>query len=248
MRFPKVEPTLDFEKVLSFFRQEAPVDNKEIVEWMQESAAVNALLDQRMEEYNRYSNMVSASGDANIPGVYVDDIRFKRETGWTVYRRGYAYVYSPPVGTVRVDNRSGRTIIARNYLAWAGVRANNTYQWNGLLAKWRSLARTPIRSTIGFINFYGIIAPHFFVQEPSNRTESIESTIVISSSEEQEVTLTFRDPNDYTRVLDEAKINVGAGVYEIRYANASYPAVPPVVVEVQPQKPTALRSFTVETR
>jgi len=245
--FSDLKATLSFADVLNYIKGRAPIDGTEIVDWMQETGAVKALLDQRLAEYNRHSQLVADTGDGKYPAVYVEDMRYKTETGYTVYDRGYA-IAQTPIGNVNVNNYSHRTIIGRDFIGWGGVRARRHYQWPGILAKWKSLARTPITSTIGFLEWFDQVAPNFFVQNPPNKTETIYCRQVISSSASQTAIIRFRDPMDYTRVLDEAKVQLDAGTFNLEYLIASYPAVPPVVIEIAPQKPSALNSFVVQPR
>ena len=245
--FSDLKPTLSFADVLNYIKGRAPVDGTEIVDWMQEAGAVKAVFDQRLAEYNKHSLIVGDTGDGNIPGVYVEDMRYARTSGYTVYNRGYATAQTP-IGNVNINNNSYRTIIGRDFIGWGGVKAKYKYQWNGALLKWRSLARTPITSTVGFVQWYDQVAPNFFVQNPPNQTETVYCQQTISSSASQTATIRFRDPMNYTRVLDEAKVQLDAGTFNLNYLIASYPAVPPVVVEIVPQKPSALNNFIVQSR
>ena len=246
-RFPQLGTVLDHIEAINKIKKIVPVDNTEIVEWLQETGAMNAILDARMEEYNKYSQMVVKSGDGNIPGVFVCDMRFYGVSGYTVCSQGYTPCQTP-LGTIRCTNNRGTLIMSSNFIGWAGVKAGYSYQWNGCLAKWNSIANTPITNKVGFINFHGIIAPQFFVQRPPQQTEAILCSIRLGSASDQSVKIVFRDPNDYTRVLDEATINVSRGEYSINYGVASYPAVPPILVEIQPSTNTTMNSFTVNAR
>ncbi|GAH62729.1 unnamed protein product, partial [marine sediment metagenome] len=165
LSFPGVSPTLDPREALIQIRAEMPLVPGEIVEWMQIAGAENAVMQARIQEYNRLgSELDGNSGDPYIPGVSVQDIRFSgRQTGSSVKSRGYA-VASTPRGDFRVPAYGKSPGVFRDLISWGSSPTLLTAQWVGNLLKWRSLAETPIRQTVGFYrdNAWNV-APNFFV-------------------------------------------------------------------------------------
>jgi len=244
--FPDLPISIDVKDIIPEIRSRIPSDGTEITDWMHDSSADNAILQAFEDEYNKYSEIRTGSNDPASPGLVVVNTRFYGgQPGYTVNSRGYA-LGRAPIGEFRAPNRRGTILIGENYIGWAGVNAWGGYQWTGKLAQWIRLAATPITSRIRFPNLGFGPMPNFFVQMPRGATERVTVTMAVSSSTSQNISIAFRDPNNYSRVLDEAVINVGAGQFEIVYTIASYPAVPPVVVEAAPRVNTVLDRFVVE--
>jgi len=246
--FPFLKPALDPKEVLTDIQSIAPIDGREVVEWMQIAAAENAVLSARVTEYNRLgSNLMSGSGDSYIPGVYVDDSSFRSQLGSQITSQGYGVVITPR-GTYNVPVRGKQTGIFRDHLTWGSISWVSVVQWIGNLLKWRSLAKTPIKQSVGFyMDSIGNVAPLFVLQQTSRPKIFARAIITLTSSSSQTVVINFRDPNDYTRVIANVKANVGAGTYDIKIRFIAFPFVPPMVAEIQPQDKvqTKLESYEV---
>ena len=234
--FPRLGKVLATEDAAEKLRQEAPVDRSEIVEWMHDSASATAVMSAREVEYNKHSQVETRSSDGYIPGVRLSSLAFERVSGYTYWSRGYARAFTP-VGTVNVPRMSLVPIVGRDFLGWAFAGPRHWIQWTGVLAELKRLASS-ITSPVGFPNFWGRVAPFWVLQQPSRETQRAEVRIIVDSDRAQRMRITFRDPNDYTRVIDAGEIDVPRGRSEIRFIIASYPAVPPVVNEMKPEDGT----------
>jgi len=245
--FPRLGKVLATEDAVEKIRQEAPVDRTEIVEWMHDSCVATAVMSAREAEYNKHSQVETRSSDGYIPGVRLSSLAFERVSGYTYWSRGYARAFTP-VGTVNVPRMSLRPIVGRDFLGWAFAGPRHWIQWTGVLAEVRRLADR-ITSPVGFPNLWGRVAPFWVLQQPSRETQRAEVRMVFDSDRDQRIRITFRDPNDYTRVIDAGEIDVPKGRSEIRFIIASYPAVPPVVNEMKPEDNTrsVLDRFEVRT-
>lgn len=247
--FPELPLALDSSSLLPLIKSAMPVDDVEIVDWMQHSTADNAILTARMDEYNKHSRIDGVAGDPYIPGVRVSDIYFISRPRADVVSRGYGELASPR-GNLRIIPGSGETLITPDLLAWGGVKPFPTegIQWTGELLKWRELAKTPITTPIGFPSFEGIATPNFFLQAPEEESGRVRISQIIASDKEQRIPISFRSPSNYTKVIDESTIRLDKGITEISYVIASYPSVPPVVFQAQPGKgcTTTLNEYHVE--
>ncbi len=243
LSFPEVRPTLDPLEALAQIRTEKPLVPGEIVGWMQIAGAENAVLQARMREYNRLgSEMDAQSGDPYIPGVSVGDVYFpSRLRGASVRSQGFA-VASTPRGDFRVPALGKSTGIFRDLISWGSAPRLYSAQWIGNLIKWRSLAETPIRQTVGFYrDNAGNTAPNFFVQQPTRPALSVTVRQRISSDKDQTLNINFRDPTNYSKVMGSKSIAVARGENEVVYSLSAFPYVPPTVAELQPQNGTSTK-------
>lgn len=247
--FSGLPVALDSSSLLPLIKREIPEDRVEVVEWMQRSAADNAILTARMEEYNRYSRIDGSAGDGYIPGVRVSDVHFISRERSEVANLGYGELVSPQ-GRARVIPLSGKALITPNLLAWGAIdKLPTSYiQWPAKVLKWRELASTPIRNTIGFPSFAGIVAPNFFTQSPDEESKRVRVRQVMASDKDQRMPIYFRSPSNYTKIIDEQTIHLSKGTTEIEYIIASYPSVPSVIFHAQPEngRETALNEYYVE--
>ena len=221
---------------------EAPVDGVEIVDWMHECAAANAVLFGVMEEYDRLSSrLLATSSDPYIPGVALSsDFKFRSDLARTVDRRGYSVVMTP-VGTFNVPEEGCITLAKGNFLGWAaGTRIRGAYmQWKGTLMRWLELASKPVKERVRCANIDGLVAPQFFsipgpLALPVNRT-----TVVVTSNKPQTVLLRGRSPTEYGTLMFDLKQDIPAGQSSILYRVLGLPRATAHVLEVQPQKGTA---------
>jgi hypothetical protein len=246
--FPKFKVALDPNEVLPEVERYAVVDGVEVVEWMHVATAENAVMQARINEYNLLgSQMVGQSGDPYVPGVQVEDIKYSSELGATVSARGYGVAITP-AGNFNVPSLRKAVGIFKNLLSWGSISAVYGAQWIGNLLKWKSLASTPINQVVGFyMDARGNVAPQFFLQSPPAPRLTATVRVVLECNSKQTVTINFRDPSDYTRVVASRSADVPDGQSEITFTLTSFPYVPPLVSEVQPQDSvqTKLDSYTV---
>lgn len=246
---PDIRPALHPEEVLPLIQSMAPIDGREVVEWMQISAAENVVMQARIAEYNALgSQMTGTSGDAYVPGVVVEDIKFQAIMGADVATQGYAPVVTPR-GNFNVPNLGKSPGIFRDLISWGSISYNvGGIQFTGNLLKWKDLASTPIQQTVGFyMDKKGNTAPLFFVQQPTRPALTVVVKQTYTSNDKQTITINFRDPTDYTKVLGSKQVDVPAGTAEVSYTVSAFPYVPPVVAELQPKDnvQTKLESYTV---
>ena len=237
-----VKPYVVDAEAREWIAREAPVDGFEIVEWMHECAAANAVLFGVMEEYDRLgSTLLAASADPFIPGLALSsDFKFKSDRADTVDRQGYSVVMTP-VGTFNVPNEGSITMAKGNFLGWAagtGIRGR-IIQWIGTLMRWVDLASKPVKERVRCANIAGLVAPQFFnipapLAMPMNRT-----TVVVTSDKPQTVLLRGRSPANYGTVLFDFKQDIPAGQSSILYRVLGLPRATAHMLEVQPQKGTA---------
>jgi len=238
------EPLFDRPSALfDHFKNEIPFDEPDVVEWMLYATANNAWNLARASEYERSGSLfIAKSDDPYIPGLRIEDIYFRSETGTTVAERGYAVVVTPN-GNIDVPVPGKKTIITPNLLGWASVSVAYYYQWVGTLIKFKDLTKNP-ESRIGFPISFGVdgksymVGPLFIVHEPSRRAFRNVVQMSITSDKPQTVTLTFRDVNDYTISYATLRLNVQSGQNEVQFKIRSLFGVPPMVVEIQPEDNT----------
>ena len=239
--FLHLPPALDSRDYMKQVTAQYPVDGREIVGWMQLSTADAAILDARCEEYNRLgSQLISTSNDSYIPGTVIEDINFRSETGSTVSSRGYG-IADTPRGSFRVSAAGKGDGIFSDLLTWGSAPWVGISQWTGNLLKWKSLANTPISSAVGFPSTSGLSAPQYVVLQsarPALRV-AVEQGFTVNAA--QRVMLTWRDPNNFTRVLAQDWVDLPAGTSQLSYNVMSFPYVPPVVYHMQPADQTQTR-------
>ena len=246
--FPQLEASVDPEPYMKYFSEKYKIDGTEVVEWMIDSAANNAIASARVQEYNRIgSNLAASHGDGAIPGVVVSDCRFRSEYGHYVSSRGYAVAITPR-GNFNVPVLKKNNGIFRDLLTWASTTYTGYIQYGGFLAKWIELASTPIRSSVGFIkDTRGNVAPQFFNQLPPRPKMTVTVRQTFQSSNNQTISIAFRNPTDYTNVLGTKSFDVPAGTNQVSYTLTSIPYTPPVVAHIQPEDHinTTLEEFVV---
>lgn len=245
--FPELPLALDSLAIQPMIEREAPVDDVEIVGWMHESAADNAILTARLDEYNRHSQIAGRSGDGYIPGVRVSDISFARTSGYTVARNRAGTLITPR-GRLSIPLGGGNTLITPDFLSWGGIRSASGIQYSCQGLKWLRLATTPITDSIGFPSYGGIAAPNFFLQRPDEEGSRVRVSQVIASNIAQSLPVTFRSPSNYTSVVDTGTLSLDRGVSEISFIVASYPSVPTVMLNAAPRSgaQTVLREYRAE--
>ncbi|RLG86311.1 MAG: hypothetical protein DRO39_03500 [Thermoprotei archaeon] len=218
------------------YNMEVEGDNSYVVDTIatHNCHAANVVISARMEEYKRLgSSLVGASDDPFIPGLKVEDIRFRSERGRDVAARGYA-VLETPRGSVNVPVPGKATAVFRDLLAWGAVLEAFLVQWTGVLLKWRELATNP-GDRVAFPSFRGLAAPQFFVHSSSVPAPVNIARFSITTDRPQTITIRARNVNDYTDVMFEDRIQLGEGRNEVELPIFGFPVVPAMVIEIQPE-------------
>jgi len=232
---------------------QAPIDGTEIVGWMQEAAAYNAVLDAMAEEYSKAGSFFSSRvGDGLIPGVGIGSgsqaVRFRSVTASTVGgQRGAYFVaggrefFCPEYGAA--------TAVLRDMFAWAAIPGKYAIQWVAALMRWLrdELAKTPINNRIRFANLGGLVSPNFFIVQSEVPPPAQMVSIGFTSNRDQKVGFQMRSYSDFTSVLHSDTIDIPAGESTVDYFIFGFPFIEPWVAHFQPQPETqtVLDSLTV---
>lgn len=220
-------------------KEVAPVDGVEVVGWMQEAAAYNAVFDSMCDEYSRLgSYLISRVGDGLIPSVGVGSgdrrVMFTSVTATTVAGQGGAYVvakdrrfFCPEYGKA--------TIAIEDVLAWAAIPGRYAIQWTAALLDWAELAGLPVTDRVRFGACGGLIAPNFF--SCATRVPAPMGTyrIGLTSDKPQTVAIKGRDTKGaFQDVLFEDSFDIEAGESEVIYNVFGIPFSPSFTMELQP--------------
>jgi len=243
--FPQFGRALATEDIVKQIESQYPSDGSEIVAWMHESTAATAVLTAREAEYNVHSQVETADGDGNIPGVRTRSMAFVSTSSYNY--QSYGATLRSPAGTMTLRPFTLSPVIGKDFLGWACASTPYGVQWHAALGEFIRLADT-ITQAVGFPNINGLVAPFFVLQQPKDRTERAKVTMVFNSDRDQKVKIAFRDPNNYTRVIDEGEISIPAGQSTVEFYVASYPSVPPVVNHMQPANGTRVSLNRFETK
>lgn len=231
-----VPPAVDSSDARAVIAEEVPVDGSEVVEWMHYAAADNAVLDVFAQSVEDNGGQIGfRSGDGNIPGVRESRSFYAvSEPGYRVRSRGYAVVVTPH-GRVSIPVGGKRTIVYRDFLGWAAVPAAYYVQYIISLLRWVRLPRAPIRRKMPFPSSHGRVAPNFIVVSTRVPAPTAILRMVLTSSKKQRMLVRGRSTGDYTRVYFEKTIDVEEGEAEYVLAVTAFPAVPAMVLELQPE-------------
>ena len=236
--FPWLPTAVSSKEVLPSVQSEAPIDGKEIVEWMQLATAEGAILDGACEDYNRLgSQLLSGSNDAYIPGLRVGDLRGSSVIGSTVVRQGYGTVITPR-GNFNVPVGGSATGIFSDILAWARLKWAGAVQWLLSLLHWRDLASTPINERVRFPNLDGAVAPQFFKVGCMFPPPAMMMHIGFTSDRDQRIALVGRSPGNYTNQVFSDTIDIPAGQSTMDYLLIGGLPISAFVLHIQPQDNT----------
>lgn len=235
---PWTPVAIDSSAVLEFIREEAPEDGREVVAWMHVAASDNSVFDAMAQEYNRLgSELLSASGDAYIPGVRCGNLMAVSVTGSVVREQGYGEVETPR-GRFRVPVGGKATFASGDILAWAAMPLCDLIQWVLTLLQWRDLASAPVSERVRFASSGGRVAPNFF-HIPQTMAPIRTLRIGLTSDKWQTVTIRGRGvKGSYERVLFEDSFEIDAGESEVVYNVIGFPFVPAFTLELQPSDNT----------
>lgn len=235
--------TLDFSEMLSWVMSNYRVNGSDVLEWMQYATACNALLDRFQQDYAG-SFVETATGDGYIPGIRLEDIRFKSERGEYVAKNGATVI--TPYGSVKVPVPGKSTIIYKDFIAWAAVVNSWVEQFAGVLLKYLDLVKNP--RNIGIPDFNGAVPSVFFEHSPQIPVPFNRVKLVVSTNKKNDLNLVFRNVNDYTQKVGSKTINIpGKGTYEILMNLFGFPYIPDLVVQFQPSDytNTVLKEWTI---
>lgn len=233
--FPRISKEYRSQNLIEEFREEAPSDDVEMVDWMHRSAAEAAVLSGWAAEYNRNSLVNIDSGDPTAPHdlIGVQDFNFDPTEGRNVASSGSA-TFRTPDREVSIANDSGQLAFGPDNIGAGAVRARaGNYQWNGKVAQFKELAETPIEEPIRFPKLDNFNMPNVFNQAPPERSEQQKVSFNLSSAQEQDVRFAFRNPNDYTQKVTENTLTVPEGTSQVEFQISATPAVPPVLTEME---------------
>lgn len=136
--------TYNHEKILSIIKREAPVDGREIVEWMQYAGAANILGEKLASRIKSVTNtyLKWVSGDPYIPGVRNDEYRVESIPG---YQANYARIYRD--GRVVLTVPYGEKGISKDLKVQGLYRWRRRMQWLFDVIK-NEIPRLPIQESI----------------------------------------------------------------------------------------------------
>lgn len=231
--FPDISKEFRADNLVEEFREMAPSDGVEMVDWMHQSAAETAVLTGWAEEYNRNSLVNVDAGDPTAPHdlIGVPDINFDPTPGRQV--NGSSATMRLPNRNVQIPDGTGQLVVDEDLIGAGSVKADKSYQWNGKVAQFRELAKTPIEEPVRFPELSNFNLPNVFDQAPPGSAEAAKVTFNLSSNTNQDVRIAFRNPNDYTQRVAEQTVNVPEGTSQVEFELASSPEVPPLVTEME---------------
>jgi len=239
-KFLNYSLTTFFEEALDEISADVPVNGIDIVEWMHEvTADLIAMEAMATTHENNGGHITFTSGDGKIPGVKLDSrTYFRSDTGKTVASRGYAILITP-YGEYKVPNPGKLTIAIRDFLLWAYAKAGRwSYQWPGGILRFD---RLPILSRLSRIRdlassiISGFSAPTFVYVNTAGFSPFESLDLSVSSSKDQTIVLTARDPGNYANKIFSTKLEVSKGTSEHKIRIISFPRVSPFVLEMQPE-------------
>lgn len=234
-----VPPLTNSEDAREFIAEEAPVDGEEVVEWMHYAAADMAVMEVFAQSVEDNGGRISfRSGDGYIPGVRESSSFYViSERGSTVRSRGYARVRTP-YGVVNVPVGGKKTIVFKDFLAWAALPWTGWIQFTISLLRWLKLPRAPITKKMPFPSSYGKSAPNFIVVSTRVPTPIATMRMVVTSDKDQKMVLRGRSTSDYTRTYFEKELEIESGEAEYTLILSAFPVLPSFVLELQPQDGT----------
>lgn len=234
-----VKTAIDSSEVLESIRSEAPTDGNEVVEWMHFAAADMAIVSALSADYNRVGGRIRyASGDGYIPGVRCGRLRVQSVRGSAVRNRGYAIVYTPR-GSFRVPVGGKTTYANRDILAWSTLPAAYRIQFVITLIQYTKLPKAPINRRVRFASCHGRTAPIFVTCQTRVPSPIMVLKFGISSNKSQKLMIRGRgDSGSYEKVYFEDSLNVEQGQSEYEFVVSSFPMVPKMTIEFQPEDRT----------
>ena len=249
--FPEIRKEFRARNVIDDIREKAPEDGEEIVGWMQNTAADAAVLTSWADAYGENSSVDVATGDPTAPHdiIGVSDYNFEPTPGRSVSSSGSA-TFRTPDGEVEIANNDSRLVASEDSMGWGSVKADDSYQWEGKVAQFKDVAKTPIENPVQFpeVGGGGGKVPNIINQSPPGSSEQAQVSFNVSANEQKKVDFKFRNPNNYAEVISENTFTVPEGTSNVQFNVSSTPAVPPLVAEMKPKSNTqSVESYTVQT-
>lgn len=245
--FPWLPKAVKSEDILPTIKETAPVDGREIVDWMQRAAAEAAVLDGTCEDYNRLGSLlIYAATDPYLPGIRCGDLTVRSISGASVQAAGGTTIMTPR-GNFNVALPGKATGIFSDILAWARLSWAGSIQWLLSLLQWKDLAKTPINSQVRFVNLGGAVAPHFATVSPRVPAPLVMMRIGMTTDTPQSIEVKGRSLSDYTGVLFSDKFDIDSGESETLYGVLGFPFVGDFLLEMQPQDNTQTVLDYIET-
>lgn len=231
--FPDISKEFRSDSLVEEFREKAPSDEVEMVDWMHQSAADAAVLTGWAREYNRNSLVHVDSGDPTAPHdlIGVQDLNFDPTPGREV--NNSTATMRTPNREVDIEDGSGKLVADEDLIGAGSVKADDSFQWNGKIAQFKELGKTPIEEPVRFPELSGFNLPNVFDQAPPEGSENARVKFNLSSNSDQQVRIAFRNPNDYTERVAEETVDVPEGTSKVEFEIASSPEVPPLVAEME---------------
>lgn len=250
--FPEVSKEFRAPNLIQEFKSRSPNDGVEIVDWMHESAADAAVLNGWQSEYNKNSQLNVTSGDPTAPHdlIGVGDFNFEPTPGRDVLDRGFAD-FNTPDGKVQIPDGEGKVTYGKDNVGWGGVKARDSYQWNGKVAQYLDLGKTPIENPVRFPDFGKFTVPNIFNQSPPGKSDQARVSFNLSSIGEQDIDVAFRDPNNYSNPVASNTVTIPEGTSNLEFNLTSNPEVPPLLAEISPRDPgsvQSIESYSIDTQ
>jgi len=236
---PWLPPLVESSVTLSLIEEQAPAAGVEIVEWRHYAAADKAVLDVYAQSVESNGGEVRfGSNDAYIPGLRLArDFYAISERGSTIMERGYGRVMTP-YGEVQIPVGGKRTIVFKDFLGWGALPWVGALQWTLSLLQYVKLPRAPLKDKLPFPSSHGMVAPNFVVVSTRVPAPIVTLRVGITSDRSQSMVIRGRSSSDYTKTYFEDKIDVEAGEAEYILTLVSFPVVPTIVLELQPEDRT----------
>ncbi len=242
-------PVFNTDDIKDTVKKIAPIDGREVVEWMQETLAANMVLFSLQNDIENAGGVFrSGAGDGYVPGVRVGNLYFKSDRGTVVRRRGYAIVRGNNIPDIKVPIDTGKLVFLKNKLiALLGAFNPRELQFNGFIALWEKLPRTPINARLRFGIIQKIPIPQFIHSAPRIPAPAVINRIGISSEKQQRINIKGRRVDRPSEVVYEDTVTVPSGQSEVMVQTASFPLMPPVILQITPESPGKLTMDYVDT-
>jgi hypothetical protein len=239
--------------VLEDIKEKAPVDDQEIVGWMQQSAADSAVMSSWARAYGKNSSVEAATGDPRFPAnESTADFSFRGQRNQELKSSGTA-TFQTPNGNVSIADKSSKLVADGDTIGWGAAESEDRgVQWKGTVAQFKDLAETPIENPLPFPEVGSKMGrqkiPNILNQVPPEQSEETNINFNVSANGPKELNLKLRNPNNYNEILTEGTFSVPEGTSNVEFNMTSAPAVPPLATQITAQGDTqSMESFTVNS-
>jgi hypothetical protein len=239
--------------VLEDIKEKAPVDDQEIVGWMQQSAADCAVMTSWAEAYGQNSSVETGTGDPRFPAnEFTGDFSFRGQRNQELKSSGTA-TFQTPKGNVSIADKSSKLVADGDKIGWGAAESEPSgVQWKGTVAEFKDLAETPIDNPLPFPEVGSKMGrqkiPNVLNQLPPEKTEESKINFNVSANGPKDLNVKLRNPNNYNEILSENTLSIPEGTSQIEFNMTSSPAVPPLATQITAQGDTqSIESYTVES-